>query len=242
MQTTQSVFKRVEKKYQISQQQRLALTQALAGRVQEDQYGLHTICNLYLDTEDYALIRASIEKPIYKEKLRLRSYGVPGQDSTVYLELKKKFKGVVYKRRLPLTLREANAFIHGGVLPRRSSQILNELRYCMELYGHPQPAAFIAYERVALAGVEDPELRITFDSNVRFRTTQLDLSRGAWGVSMVGRDWSLMEVKVNDALPVWFSQLLSRFEIAPSSFSKYGTCYEQYLHNTQRREGLVHVS
>ena len=98
MATYQDVFARYEKKYKLTLSQYAALRRWLQDRMEVDSYGLHTICNIYYDTPDFQLIRTSLEKPVYKEKLRLRSYGVPGGDTPVFVELKKKLDGVVYKR------------------------------------------------------------------------------------------------------------------------------------------------
>ena len=135
-----------------------------------DNYGEHTICNLYFDTDDYELIYSSIEKPVYKEKLRLRSYGVPEKNSKVFLELKKKYQGIVYKRRVEMTFQEAINYLSQGIHPDCDSQILKEIDYFKNFY-HPVPKVIIAYDRIAYAGIEDKELRITFDKNTRCTTT-----------------------------------------------------------------------
>lgn len=131
------VFERHEKKYRLSEEKYLLLTKRLAKHMKGDQYGKHTICSLYCDTDDYLLIRRSIEKPKYKEKLRLRSYGMPTPDSTVFLELKKKLDGVTYKRRIPLTLAEAERYLSDGQLPEKTGQILEEIDWFIKFYSKP---------------------------------------------------------------------------------------------------------
>lgn len=243
MQTGQDVFERYEKKYRITRMQYNALQGELAEHMQQDQYGQHTICNLYMDTDDYTLIRSSIEKPIYKEKLRLRSYGTPQAEDIVFLELKKKFKGVVYKRRVPMALAEAYAFMRGEKAARHTGQILQEIAWFMALYGHPTPKVCIAYDRVALADRSDANLRITFDDNIRYRNTQLDLSKGSGGTPMLQADQVLMEIKVPGTMPVWLSHLLAEQCILPTSFSKYGVYYEQYRpKKAQSTEEMDYVS
>ena len=106
-------FERRELKYRITDAQRAALEAAFDARMVPDEYGESTICNIYYDTADYRLIRAPLEKPAYKEKLRLRSYGVTGPGGEVFLELKKKYKGIVYKRRITLPEDAAGEFIAG---------------------------------------------------------------------------------------------------------------------------------
>ena len=144
----QGVFKRYEQKYLISETQYNALMLFLQDKTVPDQYGRSTICNIYFDTPDYRLIRASIAKPVYKEKLRLRSYGVPGYDDTVFVELKKKYKGVVYKRRVPMTLQEAEGYLYAHKRPESSCQIMKEIDWFLDQY-HPVPKAFIACDRIA---------------------------------------------------------------------------------------------
>ena len=228
MSSYQDVFKRYEKKYLLSEQQYATLHKELESRMTADQYGRHTICNLYFDTDSFELIRASLDKPVYKEKLRLRSYGVPSQDDTVFIELKKKYKGVVYKRRVPITLREASDYLLQGTEPEKTCQILHEIGWFMKLY-QPSPKAFIAYDRVALSGNENSSLRVTFDRNIRFRESLLDLSRGDWGNLILDSKIVLMEIKNPGAMPVWMSDLLTELAIFPTSFSKYGACYKDHL-------------
>ena len=176
----QQVFKRIEKKYMLTRPQREALLQAFTDRMQRDAFGRHTISNLYLDTDDFELTRRSIEKPVYKEKLRLRAYGVPGPEDTVFLELKKKYKGVVYKRRMELNCRQAMDYLLRGKRPDLGSQIAHELDYALRLYA-PRPQVYLCYDREAYFCPDNPDLRITLDENIRFRTQQVDLMRGAWG-------------------------------------------------------------
>lgn len=165
---TQEIFKRYEKKYLLEEGQFHRTILELTAKMTPDQYGRHTICNIYFDTPDYQLIRSSLEKPVYKEKLRLRSYGVPAEEDTVYIELKKKFDGIVYKRRTPMKLSEAEAYLLKGEEPSQDNQIIREIDYVKNYYGL-QPAVYLAYDRVALFGNENPDLRVTFDFNIRGR-------------------------------------------------------------------------
>lgn len=224
----QNVFQRYEKKYMITDQQFQKLRQQITGYMKKDRNDWHTIANLYYDTDSYELIRTSIEKPIYKEKLRLRSYGISQPDSPAYLEIKKKYQGVVYKRRVQLSLETAQNYLLRGEPPALSCQILSEIDWFIQRY-HPSPKVFIAYERLALTGREDDTLRITFDQNIRFRESQLDLTKGNWGTPLLEPGRILMEVKAAGAFPLWLTQILTEHRIFPTSFSKYGTCYQQHL-------------
>ena len=235
-QKVQNVFCRYENKYLISERKLELLQGSLSAFMKHDCYGAYTIDNIYYDTEDYALIRQSIEKPRYKEKLRLRSYGTPRAGDTVFAELKKKYDGVVYKRRIPLTVEDAYSYFETGRgMP--DSQIMREINYFMEFY-HPVAKVFLGYDRTALTGIENSELRLTFDSNIRWRTTALDLSQGSWGAPLLPPGQYLMEIKVPGTTPLWLSELLSRFQIFPVSFSKYGLCYQQYLIRDFLRKGV----
>lgn len=227
MQTNQDVFKRYEKKYLIDAREAAALRARLGERVLGDAYGRHAVCSLYYDTEDYRLIRASIEKPVYKEKLRLRSYGVPGEGDRVYVEIKKKLKGIVYKRRVATPLRDAEAWLAGGE-PPVPCQIAREIDYCMGLY-RPFPRAAISCMRTALLGADDPSLRITFDETVRYRDHTLSLSAGTGGALLLSPGQIIMEIKFPGAMPLWLSRILSELSIFPAPFSKYGMSYKRFV-------------
>lgn len=231
-----NVFQRIEKKYHLSGEKYWALIQALKPYMQMDEYARHTICNIYYDTPNYDLIRHSIEKPSYKEKLRLRSYGVPGPQDTVYIEIKKKWQRTVYKRRTAMALNQAEAWLNHGLRPNLDSQILREIDYFLNFY-RPVPALFLAYDRIACYGIQNHELRMTFDANIRSRETNLSLAAGDSGAALLASDEILMEIKLPDAMPLWLSGILSEHEIYPTSFSKYGNIYKRKL-ITERRNTL----
>ena len=224
----QCCFKRVEKKYLLTPEQYRNMRWGMAPYVEADRYANYTICNLYYDTENFSLIRTSLEKPVYKEKLRMRSYGTPGDDDRVFIELKKKFQGVVYKRREVMAADAAARYLHENRRPAEESQILREIDYFMESY-HPFPRVFIGYDREAFAGIENPDLRVTFDTDLRWRDTDLDLRAGDSGAPILGTDQILMELKIPGAAPLWLARLLSENGIFPVSFSKYGTWYKRFV-------------
>lgn len=219
----QDVFKRYEKKYMLTAQQYARLMVRLENIISEDEYGLHTISNIYFDDDNFSLIRRSLEKPEYKEKLRMRLYGEPGDDADIFFEIKKKYGGVVYKRRAAMKLTEAVRYIATGE-SGGSGQIFNELDYAMKLY-RPVPKMFIAYDRRAFYCNEDSELRITFDSKIRCRTVGLDFRAGNYGRGILDDGCVLMEVKIAGAAPFWLARIFSELGIFSSSFSKYGECY-----------------
>ena len=221
----QMVFNRIEKKYLLTPEKYERLRLALVPYMEADEYGLHTICNIYYDTADYRLIRRSIEKPVYKEKLRLRCYGIPEEDGTAFLELKKKMKKVVYKRRVAMPYTQAVRFLKEMDPKACRSQIERELVYCGKRYKDLAPRMVIAYDRIAMAGKQDPELRITFDTNLRWRDSDLDLRHGGYGRQLLKEGQVLMEVKIQGAMSLELARIFSELAIFPTSFSKYGNAY-----------------
>jgi hypothetical protein len=228
MNETKFTFKRTEKKYLLTAEQYKALWERMSTYLEPDDYPLSTVCSIYYDTDDYSLIRHSIEGPVYKEKLRLRSYNVPGREDPVFVELKKKYKGVVYKRRVQLPEREAAAWLNEGRRPAQDGQMLREIDWFLHSV-RPKAKVYLACDRLAWRAKEDPELRITFDRNLRWRQTELDLCAGDEGEPLLPPGDVLMEIKTPAAAPVWLARLLSELMIFPVSFSKYGTCYKEHI-------------
>ncbi len=222
------IFRRIEKKYIISNNEKDKLISLISQYLISDKHGKSTISSLYLDTPDFYIIRKSLEAKTYKEKLRLRCYGTPKLDTKVFLEIKKKFKGVVYKRRVAMTLKQAKDYLEKGTKPEES-QIMSEIDYAMELYRKPAPIAMISYEREAYFIKDMPNLRITFDTNVRFRTDNLFLENGSQGTSLLPKNTFIMEIKTDGAMPIWLSHALDELKIVPASFSKYGTAYRTHI-------------
>ena len=231
------IFKRVEKKYLLDNAQKEALLGKIMPMLIPDSYGRSTISSLYLDTPDFRIVRASIEAKLwghpYKEKLRLRTYGVPEDGSKVFLEIKKKYNSVVYKRRISLTHAEAMDYILGGTKPP-DSQIMREIDYAMNFYQGIRPAAVVSYERDAFFVRDLPALRITFDSGVRYRADELDLTRGNGGKVLLPEEYSLMEIKTDGAMPLWLSYTLDELDIFPTSYSKYGKAYADMITKENR--------
>jgi SPX domain protein involved in polyphosphate accumulation len=229
------IFQRIEKKYLITREQYERMQDMMKDYMQIDDYGLSTICNIYYDTETYDLIRTSIEKPTYKEKLRLRSYGVPGENDRTYIEIKKKYKGIVYKRRIQLPLKEARNYLEHGIRPSKENQILKEIDYFRQYY-KPVKKMYIAYDRIAMFGKQDDSIRITFDQNIRSREYDMDLSKGDSGELLFNSNTILMETKVAGAYPLWLVKILSELMIYPVSFSKYGSIYKKKLNDELAKE------
>ncbi len=231
-----STFQRSEMKFLMDQRQMETLLQGVEPYMRPDAYckngGDYTIHNIYYDTWDSALIRASLDKPYHKEKLRLRSYGVPvGPNEKIFVELKKKTGGIVHKRRAILTLQEAEDFLHEGRCPQAEDyinrQVVAELKSFLDSH-EVYPAVYIGYRRMAFFGQDDKDFRITFDFDIRTRRCDLSLRKGAYGSQLLPPGRCLMEVKINRAVPMWLAALLSELELYKTSFSKYGEEYTLY--------------
>ena len=220
-------FKRYEKKYPLTPAQYDAVRKGMEAYMKPDEYSRYTICNVYYDTADFQLIRTSLEKPVYKEKLRVRSYGVASDDGRVFVELKKKYDGVVYKRRVVMSAADAVAYLDGRE-PGGDTQIHREIDWFMNCY-RPVPKVFVAYDREAYAGSENPDLRVTFDTNLRGRTERVDLRDGDDGRPILPDGQILMEIKIPGAAPLWLARLLSENRVFSASFSKYGAYYQKYV-------------
>ena len=220
-----NVFRRRELKFILDSNQRQAIERLLAERMVPDKFGRSTICNLYYDTPDYRLIRRSLEKPVYKEKLRLRSYGriEPGVD--VFLEMKKKYKGIVYKRRVKVSQEQAMAFMARQAPLPEDSQIGRELVYFRDFYRSLEPRVYLCYDRQAWYDSVDKGFRMTLDRNIRYRTESLDLSAPIGGALVLEPELSLLEVKASGGVPLWLTEHLSKAGIFKQSFSKYGRAY-----------------
>lgn len=234
-QKVQSSFRRYEKKYLLSEAEYEAFLEGMQAYTEPDVYGKTTNCSLYYDTDGWDLIRKSIEGPVYKEKLRVRSYGVPHMGDMVFIELKKKYDGVVYKRRISMAAEHTEDYLEGDTQLAPTSQIGQEIQWFQMRY-HAKPKVYIAYDRTSFAGKSDPQLRITFDRNIRFRAYALDLKKGDFGEHMLPHDTVLMEIKIPGTAPLWLAGLLSSIGAKPTSFSKYGTYYKNYILRSKRKE------
>ena len=225
----QSTFQRYEIKYLLTQQQKQAILQAMQPYMKLDSYGRTTIRNIYYDTDTCRLIRRSLEKPAYKEKLRVRSYQAAEAHDPVFVELKKKYRSVVYKRRLTLPeITVRTCFQNGEPLPVRS-QIAQEIEYFRSYYQTLRPTVFLSYEREAFYALDGSEFRITFDENICYRTQNLLLGEEAYGTALLEEGETLMELKTAGGIPLWMSHELNRLRVFQTSFSKYGQAYRQMM-------------
>lgn len=250
----QMIFKRFEIKYMIDETVFEKLMEVMDGYMIADEHGRSTVCSLYYDTPKHLLIRRSLEHPIYKEKLRIRSYGVAEPSDTVFVELKKKFCSVVYKRRIAMTYDKALSYLAGNGQIAGSqvadskiagskiagsqvadsqvadsqgadSQIANEINYALKIYENLAPAVLLSYEREAFYARNNHEFRVTFDRNILWRDYDLSLDKGIYGTPILEDQKVLMEVKTDGAIPGWMVDFLTQNKLYKTSFSKYGTAY-----------------
>ena len=234
MENYQGTFERYEKKYLLNPVQYELIYEKLMRWMEPDVYPEGTICNIYYDTPDRRLIRRSLEGPVYKEKLRLRSYGIPDDDSSVFIELKKKYRGIVYKRRVDSTLDFAVKYLESREAGDLDSQVFKEIDWFLSFYREVIPSMYIAYHRSAWRGKEESELRLTFDDNIVWREEELNLKAGIWGNELLESGQRLMEVKIPGAMPLWMAEILDELHIRPVSLSKYGRGYQETLKEGDR--------
>lgn len=237
------VFNRCEKKFLLTTDMYNKLSECILEYMNPDAYNknnqFYNIANIYYDTIDDELIRKSNEKPLYKEKLRLRSYGVPNLDDKVFLEIKKKYKGIVNKRRTNIILKDAYDYIETGSINRKpmmNNQVCNEIDYMLKKY-KLIPKVYLTYDRMAFFCKEDDDFRLTFDTNIRTRRENVGLECGNYGELLLKPEQWVMEMKASKGIPLWFTKLLSENKLYPESISKYGTEYKKYVIKNNFKKG-----
>lgn len=237
----QTIFKRYELKYMLTLEQKEKVLEAMKPYMELDKYGRTTIRNLYYDTDTYLLIRRSIERPSYKEKLRVRSYSQATSDSTVFVELKKKYKRVVYKRRISLPEEEAMEWLGREQHCSKNSQISKEVDYFLDYYETLHPAVFLSYEREAYYTKEKSDFRVTFDDTILCRQEELSLRSEVYGTPILPEGMVLMEIKCSGGIPLWMTYVLSKEHIYKTSFSKYGTAYKTMIFPQLQSAGACNI-
>ena len=214
----QMTFKRYELKYLLNKKEKEEILLAMKPHMKFDDYGRTVIRNIYFDTENFRLIRRSLEKPVYKEKLRIRSYKPVQITDPVFVEIKKKYKSVVYKRRLLLPEKTVmESFRTGEPLPV-CSQIGDEIQYFREYYKNLQPSVFLSYEREAFHSLDGSDFRVTFDENILYRRNDISLGSEIYGHPLLGKQQTLMEIKTSGGIPLWMSETLTKHHLYKTSF------------------------
>ena len=232
----QMTFKRYELKYLLNKKEKEEILLAMKPHMKLDDYGRTVIRNIYFDTENFRLIRRSLEKPVYKEKLRIRSYKPVQITDPVFVEIKKKYKSVVYKRRLLLPEKTVmESFRTGEPLPV-CSQIGDEIQYFREYYKNLQPSVFLSYEREAFYSLDVSDFRVTFDENILYRRNDISLGSEIYGHPLLGKQQTLMEIKTSGGIPLWMSETLTKHHLYKTSFSKYGSAYQRMMEAAMQGE------
>ena len=222
-----SVMKRYELKFHLNKWQVEYFKQEILKHMKIDQYGLTTISSLYYDTPNFTLINRSIEKPAYKEKIRLRSYGVAKEGSPVFLEIKRKNEKIVYKRRIVSKEANVERFFKSNK-EFNDTQIARELLAFKEKYGELEPKYLVIYDRIAYYQ-DNSDVRVTLDMNPRYRVEDLNLHTSTEGISLLGEDEAILEVKVQHSIPLWLVEILTKAKIYQTSFSKVGTAHKREM-------------
>lgn len=240
----QAVFKRYEMKYMMTRKQQKAVLEAMLPYMQLDKFGHTQIRNAYFDTENYRLVRRSIEKPSYKEKLRIRSYGKVKAQDKIFVELKKKYDDIVYKRRESLPYTDLSTWLkkgNGAPFPL-DTQIGREIAYFFTYYQTIEAKVFLSYEREAFYALDGSDFRVTFDENILARRGELSLSEEIWGERLMNQDCVLMEIKTSGGVPLWMTRILTQERIYKTSFSKYGTAYLNLIYGAQDTDRKVLIA
>ncbi len=222
-----SVMRRYELKFILSKEQAESFQKQIAPFMKIDKYGLTTIGSIYYDTPAFTLINRSIEKPFYKEKLRLRSYGLVKEHSPVFLEIKRKNDKIVYKRRIATSESKAERFFREDE-EFDGEQISRELQAFKEEYRVLEPKYLILYDRIAYYQ-DKSDLRVTLDMNPRYRVENLNLHTSLGGIPLLPEGEAILEIKVQHSIPLWLSEILTKQKIYKSSFSKVGTAHEKEM-------------
>jgi len=247
-----NTFARKEIKFLLSMDQYEGLMEAIPQYMNPDKYCIggkeYGIYNIYYDTPDDFLIRESLSKPYYKEKIRLRSYYSPAQpDSLVFLEIKKKIGGIVTKRRVSMTLAESDEYFATRRKPEATKYITEQVFRELDVFLNNYPVApkqYISYQREAFFGKDNSDFRLTFDRKITERRYDLGLDYESYGNYIIGADQRLMEIKVSDSMPDWLIDKLSELKVYKTSFSKYGKAYTNYIRDqvAQKSGRRIYVS
>lgn len=228
------IFKRKEQKYLITLEQYSLLLEQIMPYMRSDTFGTdgkYIVSSLYFDSNDYKIYFETKNKLAFRQKLRLRTYNETGIDETAFFEVKQKHNNVVNKRRMLLPLQEAYLYMEKGDEQHLNSfhtsnvQVLREIDHFRSLY-ELKPEMVVSYDRHALHGIDDPDLRITFDFNLRCRNDDLLLEHGSDGEYFIDHNLIVLEVKVNDSVPLWLTRVLQALQCEQRSASKYCTSME----------------
>lgn len=230
------VMRRSELKYHLSKEQLAFFKNNIEEHMRVDKYGLTTIFSIYFDTPTFTLINKSIERPKYKEKIRVRSYGLTNETSPVFLEIKRKNDGVVYKRRIVTTESQVNSFLNEND-ELNKTQIGRELVAFKEKYGSLEPKYLIISDRIAYIK-DNSDVRVTLDFNPRYRIDNLNLHSSSEGIPLLEEGDAILEIKVQNSIPIWLTKILTEGKIYKTTFSKVGNAHKRETRNKLIRNDI----
>lgn len=234
-----ATFKRYEKKYLITKEQLDAILPQLLEYTELDPFclggNMYRIYSIYYDTDNHDVIRQNSSKPVYKEKMRIRSYyDRKDPEDKIFMEIKKKSEGQGNKRRIKLKIKELEPFVNDGIMPEThdylSAQVAKELAYYLKM-NKVHPALYVQYDRLALFGKEDKDFRMTFDTNVRVRRSNFQFGESDEDELLLPGGEYIMEIKILGAMPLWLTEILDKNKLYSRGFSKYGVKFKQDLQN-----------
>ena len=220
-----TIIDRMEQKYFVSFDKYKKLMDIIEDKLVKDKYFSERIYNIYFDNDEYEFMTKSLDKPLYKEKVRLRSYETADKNSNVFLEIKKKFQGHGNKRRVVINYNDAIDYINNKIIPDTNKQIMNELDYTFKK-NNLKPKISLTYDRLSYAFKEDDSYRITFDTNIRYSNKKIDLVDLDDDYCLFN-DGYIMEVKTLKGYPMWFIKALNELKLFPTSYSKVGEAYKE---------------
>lgn len=233
-------FQRVEDKYPLTYEQANTFLHLAQSHLKKDIYFQYTVHSIYYDTKDTAFLIQGMEKPTYKMKLRLRSYGEPNASQPVWLETKKKYGNIVYKRRIPLKEKEAYAYLKEGIPHSVQNHTAKEIDYLMHQYDL-EPKTLICYDRTCFASKSEEDVRITMDEHIRYRIEDINLHENGSEIPLK-QGFVMMEIKAMDRYPIWLVRILSQMKLYKSSFSKFGTIYQNNFETMSPLKETLYVS
>lgn len=218
-------FQRVEDKYLMDRKEADAFLKAVSPYLKPDRYFCYHCHTIYFDNDSAQLISTSLSHPPYKMKLRLRTYSDPDDDTPVFLETKKKYGDIVYKKRFMMTDLEAKEYLYEGIAPHTDNSTSREIDYLIHYY-HLKPKVYIGYDRICYVSKTDADARFTLDSHITYRTNDVSLHETGEEKELQ-KGMFILECKVSDRYPMWLTKILSSHHLYKSSFSKYGTIYKR---------------
>lgn len=218
-------FQRVEDKYRMSREEAREILEEMKGHIKKDFYFQYTVHNIYYDSKDAQMIISSLNRDRFKEKLRLRCYEQPSGDTMCFLETKKKYADIVYKKRITLSHNEAMAYMNHGIPHHVHNNTAEEIDFLKNYYDC-EPKTMILYDRTCFSSISEADVRITFDANIRYRLDDINLTERGDETKLIGQD-VVMEIKAMDRYPMWLVEILSKRKLYKQSFSKYGMIYRQ---------------